>query len=260
MDPLSLLSLGMTGIGALGSLFAKDPNEEARKRILQAIAKMQTDFGRQEGALKTREAVSRRGLLKSVSDVGATGGMPRSVIEQKLQSAALGSKRNLEEALGGLDARRQAILANVAQMQLQVPQKQSPFPTLLSLGIQGLDLFGSPFGGGEKAVAGSLGDPTTGLPTSLPLDQSLEQTVGNLPQMAGSAPVPSLNDLLMTGPEGSLNPDALYNMLRQMSTEQMLGQFGAEGLQSILQWLSQQGIGGVAPTTARGVSPVGAIQ
>jgi len=259
MDPLSLLSLGMTGIGALGSLFAKDPNEEARKRILQAIAKMQTDFGRQEGALKTREAVSRRGLLKSVSDVGATGGMPRSVIEQKLQSAALGSKRNLEEALGGLDARRQAILANVAQMQLQVPQKQSPFPTLLSLGIQGLDLFGSPFGGGEKAVAGSLGDPTTGLPASLG-PGALSQDIANLPQTAASAPVPSLNDLLMTRPEGSLNPDALYNMLRQMSTEQMLGQFGAEGLQSILQWLSQQGIGGVAPTTARGVSPVGAIQ
>jgi len=148
MDPLTKISLGSTVIGGLKSLFQpkEDPYADIREEMQRIIAQIETEFPRLRGALRTREAVQRGGLVRRQQDFGAAAGLPENVVAQNINQAELGSMRNLDEALGRMDQQKMSTLERIAGLTGSLPPK--PMDTsgqdLLGLGIQGLMAWAKP--------------------------------------------------------------------------------------------------------------------
>ena len=176
----------------LGSLIqgSQDPDRQRREKLEQLLDRIESQFPKMAGALRGREAVERWGMLRRLEDWGASGGVPRNVIDQRMVQGQLGSQRNLNEALARLDQMKLGSLQNIGSLiGAMPPEPQSPWQDLFSMSLYDL-ISGGPMsgflgglgqGGGQMpgttqlggvgATPGALQQGFQGLPPIKPLGQ-----------------------------------------------------------------------------------------
>ncbi len=188
----ALLPYLPTAISAVGSIFSggEDPDEYKREELKKLIAELKGQFPKMAAALRTREGVERGGLMRRISDVGAAGGMPREATMQRMVQGSMGSQRNLNEALAGLDEQKLRTLQNIGGMIQGMPQEQTGFPWEQLLSVSLYDLIG---GGPLSTGLGNLGggQGTGGGPGLMEgfKNLKLETFQPNLPKASGRLPM-----------------------------------------------------------------------
>lgn len=140
MEPISAIATIMSLIGGAKSLFGKseDPYQWNRDQFARLMAKIEKTFPQLRSQYQMQEAINRNILTRRETMSGATGGLPRNIVNQNINRAEIGSMRNLQNVLANLDQEKIRALESLMGMSLQMPPKDidTSGEDLFSTGLQ----------------------------------------------------------------------------------------------------------------------------